>query len=148
MYTIYQIAKKITGGSRARSWLIKAEDGTLLSSGEDKLIRWEEHVNEVLSRPVPTMSVQVKDPFDILVISTEKFTEVEVRKVIKALRKNKLPDMYGISAEMLKAREETVVQWMCIVCNQVWESDFMPDDWKNGTIVYIPKKGNLSNCYN
>ena len=36
---------------------------------------------------------------------------------------------------------------MCI-CNLVWESDVVPNDWKNGTTVYIPNKGNLSNLDN
>ena len=56
--------------------------------------------------------------------------------------------MDGISSEILKARGETVIQWMCGLGKQVWESDIVPDDWKNGTIVCISKKSNLCNCNN
>ena len=80
MHMVYQIAKKATGGSRARSGSMKEKDGTPLSSGEDKLTRWEEHFNEVLNRPVPSMTVQLNDPLAALLISTEKFTELEGQK--------------------------------------------------------------------
>ena len=104
MHAIYQIAKKVTGGSRARLGLIKAKDGTLLSGGEDKVSRWAaEHFNEVFNSPASTISIQVKDPLDTIPISTEKFTEAEIRKAIKALKNKQSPCMDGISAEMLKA---------------------------------------------
>ena len=91
--------------------------------------------------------MQFKEPLDTLCITTEKFTEVEVGKAIKALKNNKSPCMDGISAEMLTARGERVVQGMCGLCNQVWETD-VPNGWKNGTIVCIPKKGKLNDCDN
>ena len=93
MCAVYQIAKKGTAGSRATSGPIKAKDGTLLLSGEDKQTRWEEQFNEVLNRPAPTISVQVKDALDTLPISTERFTEVEVRKAMKVLKNNKSSGM-------------------------------------------------------
>ena len=52
----------------------------------------------------------ISAPLDKLPISTEMFTEVEVRKVIKALKNNKSPSMDRISVEMLKARGEAVIQ--------------------------------------
>ena len=49
---------------------------------------------------------------------------------------------------MLKSGGECVVHWMRTLCNQVWNSGEVPEDWKNGTIVCIPKKGNLTECDN
>ena len=57
--------------------------------------------------------------------------------------------MGGISAEMLKARGRTVIQWMCGICNQIWESDVVPEEvLEEGIILCICKKGDLSNCNN
>ena len=67
---------------------------------------------------------------------------------MKTLKNNQLPGMDGINAEILKARGKTVVQWMCGLCNQVWESGVVPNDWKNSTTVCIPQKGNLNSCDN
>jgi hypothetical protein len=30
----------------------------------------------------------------------------------------------------------------------IWTSETIPDEWKRGVIVKIPKKGDLSNCKN
>ena len=49
MRAIYQIAKKITSGSKASTGPVTAKGGTLLSKGEDKLVRWAEHFKEVLN---------------------------------------------------------------------------------------------------
>ena len=56
--------QKITGNSRVRNGLIKAEDGSELSSGEYELARQAEHFCEVLNRPVPVIQAQVEDPQD------------------------------------------------------------------------------------
>ena len=146
--TVYQIAKKITGSSKPGSGSIMAKDGTLLSQGEDKLARWAEHFSEVLNRPAPTIPAQVEESTNTLPIDTEQFTEEEVRAAIRSLKNYKSPGMDGISPEMLKGGGDTVVKWMCNLCNQVWESGDVPEDWKNGTIICIPKKGNLKDCDN
>ncbi|CAH1239030.1 Hypp5694 [Branchiostoma lanceolatum] len=149
MRTVYQIAKKITGSSKAHSGPVKAKDGTLLSKGEDKLARWAEHFEEVLNRPDPTSPPTVFDePPHPLPIDTSDFTEAEVQEAIKTLKNNKSPGMDGITAEMLKAGGDCTVQWMCHLCNQAWNAGEVPEDWKNGAVVCIPKKGNLTECDN
>ena len=52
--------------------------------------------------------------------------------------------MDGITAEMLKAGGECIVKWMYQLCNQVWNSGEVPEDWRHGAVVCIPKKGNLT----
>lgn len=80
----------------------------------------------------------MKDLTEISLISTEKFNEAEVRKVIKTLE-NKSPGMDGISAEMLKGGDDIVVKWLCNLVYQVSESGTALQDWKNGIIVCIRK---------
>ena len=56
--------------------------------------------------------------------------------------------MDGITAEMLKAGGGCIVKWMYKLCNQVWNSGEVPEYWRNGAVVCIPKKGNLTECDN
>ena len=135
MRTVYRIAKKVTSSTSSKSGPIKAKDGTLLSSGEEKLARWAEHFSEVLNRPEPATPAQPEDPVSTLPINTDDFSEEEVRKAIQMLKNNKSPGMDGITSEMLKVGGEETVQWMCQLCNQVWNSGVVPEDWKNGTVI-------------
>ena len=49
---------------------------------------------------------------------------------------------------MFKAGGECIVKWIYQLCNQVWKSGEVPDDWRNGAVVCISRKGNLTECDN
>ena len=34
------------------------------------------------------------------------------------------------------------------LCNQIWQSPAVPVEWRNGIIIPLPKKGDLSECGN
>ena len=141
MKQVYHIAKKITDSTKARSRPIKAKDGSLISKEEGKLERWAELFKEVLNRPAPNTPAQTVNSRNVLPMDTQEFTEDEVRKAIATVKTNKSP-------EMMKAGGETIIQWMCGLCNQIWDSGIVPVDWKDGVVVCIPKKGNLAECEN
>ena len=53
--------------------------------------------------------------------------------------------MDGVSTEVVKAGGEMVIDRICGLYNQVWESGGVPEDCgKNGSTVCNPKKGNLN----
>ena len=64
------------------------------------------------------------------------------------MKNNKSPGLDGVTAEMLKAGGDTVVNWLLNICNHAWSSGEVPQDWKDGVVVCIPKKGNLTDCDN
>ena len=148
MRTVYRIAKKITNNTSTRSAPIKSKDGRVLSKGEEKLARWAEHFKEVLNRPQPDTPAEPCEPTNILPIETDIFTKKEARKAISMMKNNKAPGMDGIAAEMLKAGDDTVVDWILKICNGAWTENVVPQDWKDGAIICLPKKGNLSDCDN
>jgi len=39
-------------------------------------------------------------------------------------------------------------QLLCQILQKIWDSEEAPSDWKTGTIVKLPKKGDLGNCNN
>ena len=45
---------------------------------------------------------------------------------------------------MLKAGGDKLIDWLLRICIAVWTSERMPEDWKRGVIVKIPKKGNIA----
>ena len=49
---------------------------------------------------------------------------------------------------MLKADEQETPRILCQIFQRIWDEEDTPDDWKTGTIIKLPKKGDLGNCNN
>ena len=49
---------------------------------------------------------------------------------------------------MLKSLGEASLDKLKCHLNNVWQYETVSNDWKRGTIVCIPKKGNLRDCSN
>ena len=52
----------------------------------------------------------------------------------------------AIHAEMLKVYFSTSVGVLCPFFNEAWEREEIPEYWRKGLIVKIPKKGDISVC--
>ena len=98
----------------------------------------------ILNRSEPVSPAQTEDPPHMLPIVMDVNSVDESRRAIKSLRSNKSLGFSGIRTEMLKAGGDCIITWMYSLCNQVWNSGVVPEDWKNCEVVCIPKKGNLA----
>ena len=49
---------------------------------------------------------------------------------------------------MFKADEDRLPLILVTLLNKILKSGMIPSEWKNGVIVKIPKKGDLSDCGN
>ncbi|XP_053504574.1 probable RNA-directed DNA polymerase from transposon BS isoform X2 [Ictalurus furcatus] len=74
--------------------------------------------------------------------------DAEVAAAIRHLKNNKAPGLDQISAEMLKAGGDEVVRVLTTLLNDCWHMERVPNDWRQGVIVKLPKKGNLADCNN
>ena len=72
----------------------------------------------------------------------------EIRKAIKQLRNGKAVGPDNIPAEALKSDLETTVKMLHPLFRKIWEEEVVPGDWKEGYLIKIPKKGDLSSCAN
>ena len=71
-------------------------------------------------------------------------TVVEAKYAVMRLMNGKSPEY----AEILKTEEEEMPQHLQHISQDVCDNEVLPDAWKRGTIVKLPKKGNLSECIN
>ena len=72
----------------------------------------------------------------------------EVAKAIRQLKNNKAPGEDQIFPEMFKVEDDKVPRALVRLFNKIKENGHLPSEWKNGVIVKVPKKGNLSECGN
>jgi len=72
----------------------------------------------------------------------------EIEAALSTMKMGKAPGEDLISANMLKADITLTAQALHGVINQIWTNEHVPNDWKIGTIIPLPKKGDLSQCNN
>ena len=77
-----------------------------------------------------------------LEIDVESIRYEEVCQAIKRLKNNKAPGEDLIAGKKLKSTVHGMgVGKLHYLLNLIWEAEVCPEEWKHGTIVKLPKKG-------
>ena len=72
----------------------------------------------------------------------------EIIAATKSLKNGKSPGKDNISAEVFQRDPQLAADLLKPLITDVWEGKRLSEDWTEGVIVKIPKKGVLSNCNN
>ena len=147
---MYRIVRDLTGKRSNTNIPIKNKQNRILSTEEEQNKRWIEHFSETLNQEVPI------NTFDIITAATDEDAniyqgEISVQEVEVALRKlknNRAPGEDQIAGELLKYGSETVRNELTTLFNTICKKMSILKSWTRGTIVKLPKKGDLSNCNN
>jgi len=54
----------------------------------------------------------------------------------------------NIQAEVLKVDPYISADFLLPLFQDIWQTETFPKEWKEGIIVKVPKKGDLSQCRN
>ncbi|CAH1266795.1 Hypp3576 [Branchiostoma lanceolatum] len=147
--TLYRIVRELTGTGNSPSVPVKDKNGKTLLTTEEQDLRWREHFQETLNQPNPdTLFDFAAEPVETLEVCEEPIRREETEEAIKALKNNKAAGLDEISAEMLKHGGETTEEMLTQLMNRCWQDEQVPRDWRDGVIVKLPKKGDLSDCNN
>ena len=61
---------------------------------------------------------------------------------------NKASGGDGIPAELFQILKDDVVKVLHSICQQIWNTQQWPRDWKRSVFILIPKKDNAKECSN
>ena len=61
---------------------------------------------------------------------------------------NKATGGDGIPVELFQILEDDAVKVLHSICQQIWNTQQWPMDWKRSVFIPIPKKGNAKECSN
>ena len=78
---------------------------------------------------------------EALAIETGSVTHAEIRTAIQQMN-GKAGGIDGVTTELMKADLETTVAVLYELLLKIWESERLPNDWRCGLIIRLPKKGN------
>ena len=147
---LYQTAKKITNKRQRQVAAIKNKRGDTIKDKNARLERWAEHFEEVLLREAPMNPVEENEveEDEISEMDTTEIREAEVKEALKKTKSGKTPGIDGIPAELYKADGDVAVKERTRLFNRIWHEEKIPEQWKKGLIVKIPKNGNLKECKN
>ena len=54
----------------------------------------------------------------------------------------------GIPVELFQILKDNAVKVLHSICQQIWNTQQWPQDWKRSVFIPIPKKGNAKECSN
>ena len=73
--------------------------------------------------------------------------ECEV-KVLGSLTMDKASGGDGIPFELFQILKDDAVKVLHSICQHIWKTQQLPQDWKRSVFIPIPKKGNAKQCPN
>ena len=74
--------------------------------------------------------------------------ECEVKWSLGSITTNKGSRANGILAVLFQILKDDAVKVLHSICQQIWETQQWPQDWKRSVFIPIPKKGNAKDSSN
>ena len=145
---LYYKTKQLSRKFKATNHQIRDLNGHLLTITEEQHKRWVEHFQQLPNRPPPMEPPILPPANQELDIACEPPTRTEVEKAIKSLKNNKAAGPDNIPAEVLRADVTTSVKMLHVLLIRIWDQEYIPSEWREGILVKLPKKGDLSLCKN
>lgn len=146
--TLYKTTKKLSETGTTSTVHVKNKEGKILKNEKEIIARWLEYFREVYAKKEIEQELEEEEISEELNLSITEFTHEEINNAIKQLKGGKAAGIDNITAELLKADRETSTNILYILINKIWKEEKVPDEWKKGIIVKIPKKGDHTKCEN
>ena len=115
-----------------------------LTEAEDIKKRWQEYTEELYMK-------DIYDPgnHDGVITHLEPdILDCEVQWALGSITTNKASGGDGIPAELFQILKDDSVKVLHSICQQIWNTEQWPQDWKRAVFIPIPQKGNVKECSN
>ena len=113
-----------------------------LTEAEDITKRWHKYTEELYKT-----DLHDPDNYDGVIIHLEPdILECEVQWTLRRITMNKNSGDDGIPGLLFQILKDDPVKVLHSICQQVWETQQWPQDWKRSVFILNPKKGNAKEC--
>ena len=72
----------------------------------------------------------------------------EIKWTFRSTTASKTSGCDGIPVELFKILKDDAIKLLPLGCQQIWEIQQWPQDWKRSILIPIPKKGSTKECSN
>ena len=113
-----------------------------LTEAEDIKKRWQEYTEELYKKVLHN-----SDKHDGVITHIEPdILDCEVKWALRSITTNKASGGDEIPVELFQFLEDDAVKVLQSICQQIWETQQWPQNWKRLVFIPIPKKGNAKEC--
>ena len=116
----------------------------LLEEAKDIKKRWQEYTEELYKK-------DLHDPDShngVITHPEPDILEWEVKWALGSITMNKASGGDEIPVELFQILKDDAVKVLHSICQQIWETQQWPQNWKRSVFIPIPKKGNAKECSN
>jgi hypothetical protein len=149
---LYEITMTLSGKNSNPGHPIKDNLDKNTIPGEEDQKRSDRQSNSTKHSTDQTHAPDIPPPTQLLDINTNAPSKAEITKTIKSHKSGKAASHDGIPPAVLKADIQTSTEMHILhpLLRKILEQErvHVPEDWKRGHLVKLPKKGDLSSCNN
>ena len=148
-HDLFRNVRDLEGKPKKPLMAVKDDLGNKKTNIEDTLSIWKNHFHRHLNKKFP----REEDTIDLIEIPNLNQEELviekaEIVKAINTLKSRKAPGHDGITAEVLKAGGEQMINILHKIFNRVLREEDVPSEWSKMLVTPIHKKGDVCNIEN
>ena len=125
---------------------MRKESGEITTDREEILKVCANFYKSLYTQTVPTPESTIKSSPDTEEIP--EFTEEEVERAIKRMKRHKAQGVDGITSHIIKLGGPTVLTYLTNIFNNILKTKQIPDSWHEAKIVILFKKGDPKDIKN
>ena len=144
----YNLVTSLTKQTPQRLNVINDKDGNTLTNTTAVVERWKEYCEDLYNHEAHPDKTILHENIDKHQEDEPPIIRSEVEDAIKALKCGKAPGLDNITAELIKAGGDDMVDVMLKTCNECLSKQEWPTQWTEAIILTIHKKGNIKLCEN
>ena len=122
--------------------MLVCRNGMDLTEADDTKKRWQEYIEGLYKK-------DLHDPANqggVITHLEPDILECEVKWALGSITTNKAGGGDGITAELFQILNDAAAKVLHSTCQQIWETQQWPQDWKRSVFIPSPKKGNAKEC--
>ena len=138
---LFKKIRDTKGTFHAKMGSIKGRNGMDLTEAED-IKKWQEYTEELYTK-------DLHDPDNhngVITHLEPDILECKVKWALGSITVNKASGGDGIPVELFQILKDDAVKMLHSICQQIWETQQWPQDWKRSVFIPIPKRGNAKEC--
>ena len=143
---LYRGINDFKKGYQPRTTIVKDEKGYLVADSHRIMARWRNYFSQLLNvhevNDIRQAEIHTAEPL------VPKPSAFEVELAFEKLKHHKSTGIDQITTELIKAGDSTIRCEIHKLIISIWNTEELPDEWKESLIVPIYKKGDKTDCNN